>query len=964
MMKRNLLLVLVSFLIFHTVSAQKRKKPSKDQTDLLGTAEYFFDDGQFLRALPNFQKLSASDTANAYYHYKMGICYLHKSDEKELAITELERAAKINPSLADITLYIGEAYHLNNKFDLAIEAFNKYIEYCQNGKIFIQKPMDIEITNLGSPVNSVGSEYAPVISSDESTLIFTYKGERSKGGQMDDQFVPDPDGDYYEDIFISQRVGKDWLTPESISDKINTTGNDASIAVSSDGQTLFIFKSTTKDNGDIFISTLKGSEWSEPVRLGPNINSNSSWEGSCSISSDGQLLYFASDRKGGYGGRDIYVSKRDANGQWTPAKNLGPTINTEYDEDAPFIHPDGIDLFFSSRGHSSMGGYDIMYSTKRGESWSEPINLGYPLNTTEDERYYVLTASGEFGYFSSDRKGSLGEQDIYTVNPGFAGERPVLALVVGTVTADNKPADAKIKVTNMTTGEAQGEYASNSASGKFLIALTPGNEYKVAIEVEGMQSHIEYVNVKGIETFVQVNQDVKLFASGSPQAAKQAISDSSNSLQAKIDQQIAKYRQEQKYDVYEANTYKKVVTARGEELHDSVVYNVELGRYECPEEFNGAGKVAGLGQVQKLADSDMKTTIFYIGPFKTLLEAELTRRKALKADSSLRAGIVVTVSDHGVRKTVQQYFATDYKRPDYITPTDTKIQKCKTAESVTQSNVTVPTNANGSNNSIGKTPVTTPESVLTSADGQMKDMVKDHGNYEVDGLSYKLELGVVENEKDFDSTLFAKYGKIEKKKFADGKTHYTIGHFKTLNEAASFKDSLVSKEPAAAKSIVMVFDFGKPKTVKQYFDEHKQPANPVVASSQPCMGDTLISFTAFVGKDLNNVETYNQLIAAAGRLCPEGLTFTVQTGAYRHPENFKHTNLSSLEPPPTVVTPYPDGITRFTMRQFKTISDAENFRQKVIQLGTKDAWITVSYKGERKLLQECIANNFWGKAIN
>ncbi|HEV7231381.1 MAG TPA: tetratricopeptide repeat protein, partial [Bacteroidia bacterium] len=753
-------MVLVSFLIFHTVSAQKRKKPSKDQSDLLGTAEYFFDDGQFLRALPNFQKLSATDSTNAYYHYKMGICYLHKSDEKELAITELERAAKINPSLADITLYIGQAYHLNNKFDQAIEIFNKYIgenpspqkkkiashyiEYCQNGKIFVQKPMDIEITNLGSPVNSVGSEYAPVISSDESTLIFTYKGERSKGGLMDDQFVPDPDGDYYEDIFISQRVGKDWLTPESISDKINTAGNDASIAVSADGQTLFIFKSTTKDNGDIFISTLKGSEWSEPVRLGPNINSNNSWEGSCSITSDGQMLYFASDRKGGFGGRDIYVSKRLPNGEWSPAKNLGATINTEYDEDAPFIHPDGIDLFFSSRGHSSMGGYDIMYSTKRGESWSEPINLGYPLNTTEDERYYVLTASGEFGYFSSDRKGSLGEQDIYTVNPGFAGERPVLALVVGTVNAENKPADAKIKVTNMTTGEPQGDYSSNSASGKFLIALTPGNEYKIAIEVEGMQTHMEYVNVKNIETFVQINQDVKLYTAGSPQAAKQAIADSTNTLQSKIDQQIAKYRQEQKYDVYEANTYRKVVTARGEELHDSVFYNVELGKYECPEEFKG-DKLNEIGKVQKLASTDLKTTIFYIGPYKTLLEAELSRRKALKADSSLRAGIVVTVSDHGVRKTLQQFYATDYKRPDYIIPTDTKILKCKTDENIVKSTGPAGSGIRDSiaTNTPKSTGTATPGTLLTPADAQMKDMVKDHGNFEVEGLSYKLELGVV-----------------------------------------------------------------------------------------------------------------------------------------------------------------------------------------------------------------------------
>jgi uncharacterized protein YqgV (UPF0045/DUF77 family) len=951
MMKRNLLLVLVSFLIFHTASAQKRKKPSKAQQDLLGTAEYFFDDNQFLRALPYYQKLSETDSTNAYLHYKMGICYLHKSDEKERSITELERAARINPSLADITCYLGEAYHLNNQFDKAIDIFNKYIgenpspsqkkiashyiEFCQNGKVLVQKPMDVDIVNLGPPVNTSASEYAPVISSDESTLIFTYKGERSKGGLMDDQFIPDADGDYYEDIFLSQRIGKDWLTPESISDRINTIGNDASIAVSADGQTLFIFKSTTKDNGDIFISTLKGAEWSEPVRLGPTINSNNSWEGSCSISSDGQMLYFASDRKGGFGGRDIYVSKRLPNGEWSVAKNLGPSINTEYDEDAPFIHPDGIDLFFSSRGHSSMGGYDIMYSTKRGESWSDPINLGYPLNTTEDERYYVLTASGEYGYFSSDRKGTLGEQDIYTVNPGFAGERPILALVVGTVTADDRPADAKIKVTNMTTGEQQGEYASNSSSGKFLIALTPGNEYKVAIEVEGMQTHMEYVNVKNIETFIQVNDDVKLYPAGSPKALQQIKVDSVNNLQAKIDQQIAKYRQEQKYEVYEANNYKKIITARGEELHDSVFYQVELGKFECPEEFSAA-KLTEFGTVQQTKDISSHT-IYYLGPFKTMLEAELTRRKAMLADTSLH-GAVLTVNDHGARKTIQQYYATDYKRVDYIIPTDTRLQPCK--------------------GKIQPVAVAVPDPVT---DQQMKSMVNDHGKYEAAGLSYKLELGISGKGKSFDSTLFAKYGKIEQKKFDDGTIHYSIGNFKNLSDAVLFKDSLIAKEPAAAKSIVMVFDFGKPKTVDQYFEAHPKVVKP---ADQPCIADTLLSFSAFVGKDLNDVQIYNSLIATAGKLCPEGLTFTVQIGAYRHPENFKHLNLKSLEPPPTAVIPYPDGITRFTMREFKTIAEAEKFRQTAIALGTKDAWITVKYKGERKLLQECIANNFWGKAIN
>ncbi len=952
-MKRNLFLVLFSLLLIHTAQAQKKVRPSKSQQGLLGNAEFYFEDGQFARALTYFQKLSETDSTNAYYHYKMGICYLNKSDQKELSISELELAHKMNPSLLDITFYLGRAYHLNNKFDEAIDLFNRfisqnpspemvkmashYIEYCQNGKILVQTPIDAEIVNVGSPVNSTAAEYAPVISSDESTLIFTYRGERSKGGLMDETFKSDPDGDYYEDIFISQRVGSEWLMPQSIGDNINTNGNDASIALSADGQTLFTFKSTLKDKGDIYMSTLKGSEWTVPVKLGPNINSNSSWEGSCSISSDGQLLYFASDRKGGYGGRDIYVSKMD-NGKWGPAKNLGPAVNTEYDEDAPFIHPDGIDLFFSSKGHNSMGGYDIMYSTKTGDTWSEPTNLGYPLNTTEDERYYVLTASGEFGYFSTDRKGTLGDQDIYTVTPGFQGERPILALVIGTVTGNDKPADATIRVTNMTTNTEQGVYNSNTASGKFLIALTPGNEYKVAIEVEGMQPHIEYVNVKNMETFVQVKDNVKLYSAEYAATHKVALADTSTSaLQSLITQQMVVHQSEMNFEVYENRIYREILKNHGEDLHDSVEYNVELGRFECPHEFDPS-RFAELGLIQSKLDYG-KNMVYYTGPFKTLLEAELLRQRALKIDPSLKKS-AVTVYDHQTRKVVQRYYASEYKRKDYIIPADTKVTPCKEKE-IEKASSTV----------------------------DMKTMVKDHGDFQADGLSYRLELAVASNDKDFDPTPFQKYGNVEAKKYPDGTIHYSMGPFKSLKDASSFRDSLVAKEAVASKSIVMVFEFGKPKTVQDYFVNHDVRKDTLAGGkvdttvSQPC-SDKLLSFAEFVGKDLNDHETYNRLVAMAANYCQDDLTFTVQIGAYRHPQNFKHANLASLEPPPAKVKPYPDGITRFTMREFKTLAEAEKFRQTAIKLGTKDAWITASYKGERKLLQECIANNFWGKSIN
>ena len=177
-----------------------------------------------------------------------------------------------------------------------------------------------------------------------------------------------------------------------------------------------------------------------------------------------------------FGERDLYVTKKTASGDWGEPVNLGPKINTPYNDDAPFLHADGKTLFFSSEGHNSMGGYDIFYTTITDVGFTDPVNLGYPVNTTEDDIYYVISADGERGYYASNRKGGFGQQDIYVASPGFRGEKPVLALVVGYVKKDDKPVDATITVSDSATGENKGTFHSNSATGKYIIALTPGSK--------------------------------------------------------------------------------------------------------------------------------------------------------------------------------------------------------------------------------------------------------------------------------------------------------------------------------------------------------------------------------------------------------------------------------------------------------------------------------------------------------
>lgn len=916
------------------------KNKEKQEEKLLENAEYFYGEKNYLRALPYYHDLTKLDSLNPYYHYRLGICYLYKNDEREKSVKELEKAKMMDPQLDRIDFYLGRAYHQNYRFDDAIRSFEnslndpdndadetqevrKYISYCENAKKIITDTAEVEIKNIGSDVNSEAGEYVPVITIDESTLIYTYRGSRSTGGLQDGKFRPDTSGEYYEDIMMSQRVGEHWLSPEAIA-TLNTNMHDASIALSNDGQILFIFKSTTKDGGDIFQSTLTGSEWSAPDRLGPNINTKY-WEGSCSLSGDGHLLYFASDRPGGLGGRDIYVSRKQSDGTWGPAQNLGPSVNTPFNDDAPHIHPDGIHLFFSSEGHSSMGGYDLFYTKLKAGVWGDPINLGFPINTPADERYYVLSADGGTAYYSSDNKGGFGQQDIYTVTPGFQGDPPILALVVGFVTLNGKPVDSKISVSDSLTGNQYGEYHSNGSSGKYLIALKPGNVYRVAIEVEGQESMYEYVNVKDIDTYVQVDKDYNFESDttgGDPTGRiRPMVADSNDVLQKKLDAQLQKIKEEQNDQVYEQRMYQQMLKKHGQDYDTLTTFNVELGTFVDPKDFDST-KFAGMGPVTKTVTPEGYTR-YSVGPFKTLLDAELYRTRLNTRDSLTATTSEVVAVKGGQRQTIPSLYRTEYRRKGYVPREETQLIKSRTGTLVT----------------------TQPEGSGVGYD----KIVEDNGTFRADGLTYKLELGAVTDSTKFDRKYWEQYGRVEKKLYPDGTIRYTLGPWNTLKEAEDFKQSLVQRDSAAAKSIVTVFYFGQRKTVEEFF------ANP------PCNDDPL-DLAWFKGKSLNDTAVYNRFLSVTGNHCSTGLIYTVQIGAYRHPENFKYPQLSEYGP--ANIKDYPDGITRFTLKEFKTIREAEVFRQQCIRKGISDAWITATYKGERKTLEQLIENNFYGRAID
>lgn len=522
---RKIVLILISFFFLGLYQAQAQ--------DLKDDAIYYFETKDFKKAYDAYDKLLAKSPKNLEYKFRLGYCSLYYPEKKSRSLEIFSELKQIDKS-DDIDYYLAKAYHINYKFDEAILSYNQFLSNkgtkvkkddipfvedaklsvmnCNNGKELIAKKIIADIKNIGSPINTPELEGVPIISADESILIYTYAGKKSTGGLLDDDLLPDKEtGTYHEDIFISIKKGDSAYSEPVGIKSLNTKGNDAAVALSPDGNTMFTF-SSNNDEGDLFMSTLNGTEWSKPVRLNKNINTEA-WEGSCSITSDGRKLYFASERPGGIGGRDLYVSEK-INGDWGPAKNLGPEINTVHDEDAPFIHPDGITLFFSSEGHQSIGGYDIMYSVKQDNKWIAPLSMGIPLNTTEDDRYYVINAKGDKGYFSSTRGGAggKGKQDIYTVEPGILGERPIIALLKGKIFADEKPIEAKISVIRKSTEESIGPYYSNSNTGKYLMALTPGNSYKITIAMAGYETIEEDLDIDKLSKFLEIRKDYYLYS--------------------------------------------------------------------------------------------------------------------------------------------------------------------------------------------------------------------------------------------------------------------------------------------------------------------------------------------------------------------------------------------------------------------------------------------------------------------
>jgi outer membrane protein OmpA-like peptidoglycan-associated protein/tetratricopeptide (TPR) repeat protein len=445
MMIRKTLLI---FFLFSSIAIYHNKLYSQSNKeiaqDLVEIADEIYNVTKaYIDARDQYAQAAELDPTNIRANYMAGKLFM-ETINKERSTYYFQQVYRLDPTYRfDLLYLIGRGQQYGYNFENAIEFYEKYAEKlkqeinyvgqdkvsfpeverrileCKNGIEFMANPGEVSIINMGKEINSEWDDFAPVLNADESLMIFTTK---RKEGNLNENV--DLDNFAYEDMFSSTRKNGIWSKAVNLGTSINTMYHDSNLALSADGNQLYIYKDN--NGGDIYVANRQANNsWSKPQPLSDNINSIYA-ELSVSISPDNNTIFFSSDRPQGLGGVDIYMSTKDNRGRWGKPVNLGPNINTEFDEEGPFIDYDGKTLYFSSKGRNGMGQYDIFKSVYDSTTmtWGEPENLGYPINTPDDDVFFVTTKDGKRGYYASVREDGMGYLDIYMVT--FPEQRNVL----------------------------------------------------------------------------------------------------------------------------------------------------------------------------------------------------------------------------------------------------------------------------------------------------------------------------------------------------------------------------------------------------------------------------------------------------------------------------------------------------------------------------------------------------------
>lgn len=548
-------------------SSSQLTKEEKESVKLSESSFKLGNPSGYAKALKGYKLLHEyAQAENPEIAYKYGICLLFSANKKDAAAVLSKAYTRKKDVTQDVAYFLAYAYQMSDEFDLAIkfyeefkksqsgiqekkrvkvpETANKRIDECNNAKKMMSNPIRVWIDNMGgNNINTSYSEYGPVLPIDESFIIFTSRREGKEAPE---------DNQPYENIYKSDKDPntKEFGKPINMKTLNLSDGHNAVVGLSPDGTVLYIYRGY--DGGTILESKQKGTVWEKPKEV-KGINVKKYQTSSASLSHDGKYLYFVSNRpKDGYGtktlgGLDIFVCEKQKNGKWGKAKNLGSPINTKYDEEGIFLHPDGITMYFSSKREGSMGGYDVYKSEKdKNGNWKTPENIGYPINSTGDDVFFVVATNPRYAFFSSSRVDSKGLQDIYKIT--FLGPEKLMAvgtedfliassnttieqkvkqeevevkkvrltIMKGTVkdALSQEAIEAKIELTDSETNEVVNTINSNSASGKYMVSFPSGSSYKFTVSAPSYSTYSEDIEIPETAAYQEVTKDFVLTKAG------------------------------------------------------------------------------------------------------------------------------------------------------------------------------------------------------------------------------------------------------------------------------------------------------------------------------------------------------------------------------------------------------------------------------------------------------------------
>lgn len=538
-MKTFLIVLSIAF-CFPFISRSQSTAPEKTQAELLFSQQRFAD------ALPLLIKFLGEDPGNALLNYQIGSCYFYSRSQKLRSIPYLERAvaAYESPDVSSAGLpplvykLLAEAYNQSYEFDKAIINYEKYkslldpaaadaqkeieeagwrIDMCRVGKALdglAGSAIDLKKEKKGkASANSIPKgAYSSFLSADHSKVTFTF-GRENRGGDYDE------DSRYYEPLTI--QLPKDTVALPATKIKFEKKNkNETTIATSVDGQIVLNYRD---DNGtaNLYATCLNGNTWTKPEKLDRVVNTIG-WEQDEYISADGSVMYFTSNRKGGYGGKDIYRCRKLGDGEWGKAENLGPAINTPYDEEAPFIHPDGVTLYFSSNGKQTIGKYDVFSSTFSAGNWSQPVNIGYPIDTTHDLAVENIPVAAPLEKVKKKRKKNKDEneqlnlrRDNYLISFNNLNGAPLTLLKGEFISPEGKiRGPVKITIRNNENGQTSAVYYSDSASQKYAMILPPGKNNNITYQKPGYMIFSENIDLVTKKDLFEKRLPLELFAIG------------------------------------------------------------------------------------------------------------------------------------------------------------------------------------------------------------------------------------------------------------------------------------------------------------------------------------------------------------------------------------------------------------------------------------------------------------------